>query len=65
MALVNVINVLAHDSKGPFASPVKFEIFFEAQQNLKFRKFIHQYLNSIALTWRIIYIGQASNPEYD
>ena len=39
MAQVNVINVLAHNAKAPFASPLSFEIFFEAQTNLKYRKF--------------------------
>jgi len=49
-----VINVIAHNAKAPFLSQTSFEIFFEALQPL-----------GKPLTWRIIYIGQASDPQYD
>ena len=54
MSLVNVLNVIVKESKTPFTSPIAFDIFFESVKNLKH-----------SLTWRIIYIGQASNDEYD
>ena len=54
MSLVNVLNVIAKQSKTPFLSNISFDIYFESVRNLK---------NS--LTWRIIYIGQASNDDYD
>eukprot|EP00347_Sterkiella_histriomuscorum_P009207 403342116 len=54
MSQVNVINVIAHNAKAPFLSKISFEIFFEALQPL-----------SKILTWRIVYIGQASDPAYD
>lgn len=39
MAQVNVINVIAHNAKAPFESPISFEIFFEALQPLSKSKF--------------------------
>ena len=54
MSQVNVINIVAHNPKSPFLSPLSFEIFFEALQPLK-----------NTLTWRIIYIGQASDCGFD
>ena len=38
----------------PFTQPIAFDIYFESVKNLKH-----------SLTWRIIYIGQAANDEYD
>ena len=54
MSLVNVLNVIVKQNKQNFTDPIQFEIFFESVKNLKH-----------SLTWRIIYIGQASNDEYD
>tara|TARA_B110000285_G_scaffold216606_1_gene264064 strand:+ start:118 stop:378 length:261 start_codon:yes stop_codon:yes gene_type:complete len=54
MSLVNVLNVIVKESKTPFTHPIAFDIYFESVKNLKH-----------SLTWRIIYIGQASNDEYD
>ena len=54
MSLVNVINVIVNNPRSRFGEPIQFEIFFEALQALK-----------ASLSWRIVYIGQASNPEYD
>ena len=54
MSQVNVINVVAHNAKAPFLTPLSFEIFFEALQPLRH-----------ALTWRIVYIGQASDSNCD
>ncbi|TNV73277.1 hypothetical protein FGO68_gene15805 [Halteria grandinella] len=54
MSQVNVINVIAHNAKAPFLTPLSFEIFFEALQPLRH-----------TLTWRIIYIGQASDSGMD
>ena len=54
MSLVNVINVIVNNPKTRFTEPIQYEIFFEALQPLK-----------SALDWRIVYIGQASNPEFD
>jgi hypothetical protein len=71
-----VINVIAHNAKAPFLTPLSFEIFFEALQPLRHSKpklssstFYHfeNLLTHIliALTWRIVYIGQASDSEKD
>ena len=38
MSQVNVINVIAHNAKAPFLSPLSFEIFFEALMPLKHSK---------------------------
>lgn len=54
MSLVNVINVIVLNSKAQYGSPISFEIFFEALQPLQH-----------SLTWRIQYVGQASDPQYD
>ena len=54
MSLVNVLNVIVKQSKTPFQAPISFDIYFETVKNLKH-----------SLTWRIIYIGQASNDAYD
>ena len=54
MSLVNVLNVIVKQAKTPFTAPISFEIYFESIKPLK---------NS--LTWRIVYIGQASCDEYD
>ena len=54
MSLVNVLNVIAKQSKTPFLSNISFDIYFESVRSLKH-----------SLTWRIIYIGQAANDEYD
>ena len=35
MSQVNVINVIAHNAKSEFLTPLTFEIFFEALQPLK------------------------------
>jgi hypothetical protein len=35
MSQVNVINVIAHNAKAPFLTPLSFEIFFEALQPLR------------------------------
>ena len=54
MSLVNVLNVIVKQSKTPFQAPIAFDIYFESVKSLKH-----------SLTWRIIYIGQASNDQYD
>lgn len=54
MSLVNVLNVIVKQAKTPFQKEITFEIFFESIKSLKH-----------ALTWRIIYIGQASTDEFD
>ena len=54
MSQVNVINVIAHNAKAAFLTPLSFEIFFEALQPLRH-----------SLTWRIVYIGQASDSTLD
>ena len=54
MSQVNVINVIVCKPLSRFQEPIGFEIFFEALVPLQ-----HE------LTWRIVYIGQASNPAYD
>lgn len=51
---MNVINIIAHNPKAAFLSPLSFEIFFEALQPLR-----------RTLTWRILYIGQASDSTQD
>lgn len=38
MSQVNVINVIAHNAKAPFLTPLSFEIFFEALQPLRHSK---------------------------
>jgi hypothetical protein len=75
MSQVNVINVIAHNAKAPFLTPLSFEIFFEALQPLRhskrsislliFFKIILIISYFIALTWRIVYIGQASDSDKD
>jgi len=42
------------NAKTDFTEPIKFDIYFESVKKLKH-----------CLTWRIIYIGQASTDEYD
>jgi len=54
MSQVNVINVIAHNPKAPFLTPLSFEIFFEALQPLRH-----------TLTWRVVYIGLASDSSQD
>lgn len=54
MSLINVLNVIVKDSKTPFTSDIAFDIYFESAKNLKY-----------PLTWRIVYIGQASSDQYD
>merc|ERR1712228_795616 len=54
MSLVNVINVIVNQPKGAFNDGISFEIFFEALQPLQH-----------SLTWRILYIGSASDPQFD
>ena len=54
MSLVNVLNVIVKNAKTPFNNEIAFDIYFESVRNLKH-----------ALTWRIIYIGQASDDQYD
>ena len=54
MSLVNVLNVIVKQSKTPFQAPIAFDIYFESVKSLKH-----------SLTWRIVYIGQASNDQYD
>lgn len=54
MSLINVLNVIVKESKTDFNLPIAFDIYFESVKSLKH-----------ALTWRIVYIGQASTDEYD
>lgn len=54
MSLVNVLNVIVKQAKTPFVDSIAFDIYFEAVKSLKH-----------SLTWRIIYIGQASTDQYD
>ena len=54
MSLVNVLNVIVKQSKTPFAEKINFQIYFESVRALKH-----------SLTWRVIYIGQAANDQYD
>ena len=54
MSLVNVLNVIVKQSKTPFLDKMQFQVYFEAVRALKH-----------SLTWRIVYIGQASNESYD
>ena len=54
MSLVNVLNVIVKQAKTPFTDSIAFDIYFEAVKALKH-----------SLTWRIIYIGQASTDQYD
>ena len=54
MSQVNVINVIAHNPKAPFQTPLSFEIFFEAHQPLGQK-----------LIWRIVYMVKASDPSED
>ena len=54
MSLVNVLNVIVKQSKTAFTDDIAFEIFFEAIKPLQH-----------SLTWRIVYIGQASTDEFD
>ena len=54
MAQVSVVNVIATTAKTAFNSPVSFEIFFEVLQNLP-----------KVLSWKIVYIGKASDPASD
>ena len=54
MSLVNVLNVIVKQSKTPFMAPIAFDIYFESVRSLKH-----------PLTWRIVYIGQASNDSFD
>ena len=54
MSLVNVLNVIVKQAKTPFVESIAFDIYFEAVKSLKH-----------SLTWRIIYIGQASTDQYD
>ena len=42
MSQVNVINVIAHNAKAPFLTPLSFEIFFEALQPLRHSKDNHK-----------------------
>lgn len=49
MAQVNVINVIAHNAKAPFESPISFEIFFEALQPLSKSKFPLKYARKMKL----------------
>jgi len=43
MSQVNVINVIAHNAKAPFLTPLSFEIFFEALQPLRHSKCLPPY----------------------
>ena len=54
MSLVNVLNVIVKQSKTPFLEKMHFQVYFEAVRALKH-----------SLTWRLIYIGQAANEQYD
>ena len=67
MSQINVINVIAHNAKAPFLSPLSFEIFFEALQPLVHSKYTtyERIYAFLALTWRIVYIGQASDSQMD
>jgi hypothetical protein len=65
MSKVNVINVLVCKPQARFHEQISFEIFFEALEPLQHGKYFILYYKITALTWRIVYIGQASNPAYD
>ena len=65
MSQVNVINVIAHNAKAPFLSGLSFEIFFEALQPLKHGNSFPVLTQILVLTWRILYIGSASDSIYD
>jgi hypothetical protein len=72
MSQVNVCNVICKGEKAPFLSPIEFDIYFESLINLKHSKNIFLFphrvkLNFvlIVLTWKIIYIGVASDPTSD
>jgi len=54
MSLVNVINVIVLNPKSSYTEKIQFEIFFEALQPLQH-----------SLTWRIQYVGQAADAQYD
>ena len=54
MSLINVLNVIVKKPRTAFQESIDFDIYFESVKNLKH-----------SLTWRIIYIGQASNDDYD
>ena len=54
MSLVNVLNVIVKQAKTPFTDKIGFQIYFEAVRPLQH-----------SLTWRVVYIGQADNDQYD
>lgn len=54
MSLVNVLNVIVKQAKTPFTDKIGFQIYFESVRSLKH-----------SLTWRVVYIGQAANDQYD
>ena len=54
MSLINVLNVIVKNAHCSFTDPIAFDIYFESVKPLQH-----------SLTWRIIYIGQASTDEYD
>ena len=54
MSLINVLNVIVKQSKTPFLAPICFDIYFESAKSLRH-----------SLTWRIVYIGAASDDAYD
>jgi len=54
MSLINVLNVIVKEKTTEFKDSLKFEIYFESVKTLKH-----------SLTWRIVYIGQASTDELD
>ena len=54
MSLINVLNVIVKDKVTEFNHKIAFDIYFESVKSLKH-----------SLTWRVVYIGQASTDEYD
>jgi hypothetical protein len=66
MSSVVILNVIATNSRSNFRAPVGFDIFFEVLEPLKHSIVYFSHNDKFAdLTWRIIYIGQASNTAYD
>jgi hypothetical protein len=53
MSQVNVINVIAHNAKAPFLTPLSFEIFFEALQPLRHIKSLNHSLQLLIMLWHI------------
>jgi len=54
MSLINVLNVIVKEKVTDFNAKIAFDIYFESVKSLKH-----------SLTWRVVYIGQASTDECD